>query len=256
MPSNLEVAVFSPAAALQAQAAGAGRVELNASDSYPAGGTTPLLDVLTSLSPQMAIPVRLMIRPRGPPHDGSSDFIYTDDEFQLMKQEVAAFIASGQLRQQRGDGFVFGILKSSEDNHLHVDRERCSELVRLASPFPCVFHRAFDPIAATPSWRNGLSDLQSSGFQGLLTAGGHGNMPDNLIRLGDISEASRSMGIEVVAGGGLRARVFNEEVEELIHKTERSIWLHTAALRKIAHGQSKEELDTDELKALLARVSQ
>lgn len=256
MPQNLEVAVFSSASALQAQSSGAGRIELNASQSYPAGGTTPPIEVFRSLSPQMTIPVRLMIRPRGPPQDGTPDFIYTHEELQVMKRDLTAFVKSGLLNQARGDGFVFGILKSTATGHLQVDSERCSELVQLAGPFPCVFHRAFDPIAATSDWHIGLNDLELSGFRGLLTAGGVGNMGDNLPRLGDIAKTSHPKGIEVVAGGGLRARVFSNEVSNLITKADHRVWLHTAALLKDKDGLPTEEVDANELGALLAKMAQ
>ncbi|KAK0392260.1 hypothetical protein NLU13_1756 [Sarocladium strictum] len=249
----LEVAVFSPASALLAQSNGAGRIEFNAPGSYASGGTTPPLDIFSSLSPQMTIPIRVMIRPRGPPTDGSPDFLYSKDEFEHMKREIQGFVESNHLDLSRGDGFVFGILRKASDDTLQVDVERCSELIKMAQPFPCVFHRAFDTIAATAKWSDGLADLGTAGFRGLLTSGGSGNMGANLSRLGEIA-ATPQQQIQLVAGGGLRAQNFNILVAELLRQSDSRVWLHTAALARGEDGQLTEEVDSGELKALLVKL--
>lgn len=46
-----------------------------------------------------SIHVFVMIRPRG------GDFLYSDNEFDVMKKEIEIF------KQHGADGFVFGILK-------------------------------------------------------------------------------------------------------------------------------------------------
>lgn len=252
MPPQLEVAVFSPTAALLAQSIGAARVELNASSSYPAGGLTPPVSTVTALSAQLTIPLRLMIRPRGPPHDGSHDFIYNDDELSSMRREISILKGSGTLVSERGDGFVFGILEAADGNGVKVDVERCSELVELARPFPCFFHRAFDPIVAANGWEQGLRDLATCGFGGLLTSGGKGNFDDNvddLLRL-----ARKCAPLELTVGGGLRANKLDETTTVLL-KTNHSLWLHTASLSKNEDGITMETLDTTELRALLDAIA-
>lgn len=154
----LEVPIFSQASADLVIHSGHGtcRLELNAHGSYPQGGTTPAettyLHALTSSSDTA---LRIMIRPRGPPDDGSPDFVYTKHEFDLlMVQAVLDWKASGMMREERGDGFVFGVLKervrdegeqqnATDGSAMVVDVDRCLHLVQLAAPFPCVFHRAF-----------------------------------------------------------------------------------------------------------------
>lgn len=81
-----------------------------------------------------------------------------------MKQCVEVMIASpGLLRPERGDGFVFGVLKKKVEEvdaeekdkddkvKVVVDVERNAELVRLAGGLPCVFHRAFVCISSFSS---------------------------------------------------------------------------------------------------------
>jgi copper homeostasis protein len=253
MTNSLEVAVFSMASALAAESQGAGRVEFNAPESYAAGGTTPPLDLFCSLSSQLSLPIRVMIRPRGPREDGTPDFLYSNDEFDIMKGCVQKFLESGKMNLARGDGFVFGILEQGANGTLRVDVERCSQLTKLAQPYPCVFHRAYDPIACSSEWSAGLSDLGAAGFRGLLTSGGVGNMRDNLSRLGEIA-ASSPPDFQLVAGGGLRAESFGSEISELVALYGSSLWLHTAALAKDASGRPTEDVDPIELKALLTKM--
>ncbi|KFG77680.1 CutC family protein, partial [Metarhizium anisopliae] len=107
----LEVAVFSGESALKAQSQGASRVELNAPGSYHVGGTTPPIAELKRIAAKVTIPVRIMIRPRGAPGDGSPDFVYTPKEVAAMAQSIRDFKATGLLNPFRGDGFVFGLLQ-------------------------------------------------------------------------------------------------------------------------------------------------
>ena len=237
----LELAVFSPADALAAQTLGASRIELNAPGSYPSGGLTPPLAVLAALSPQLRIPMRVMIRPRGPPANPHPDFIYTSVELDAMRASIAEIKASGTMDVARGDGFVFGILRSDGDGALEIDEEKCAELVELARPVPCVFHRAFDPL---PDCEAGVDVLVRCGFAGLLTAGGvkGGGCVGNLTRLDRICERAGGR-IEVVAGGGVRHHNVNALTASALGGAERrGTWVHSAALKSDGSGMDEEEV--------------
>lgn len=248
MPLPLEVAVFSSRDALTAQAAGAQRIEFNAPGSYPDGGLTPPLDELRLLSPQLRIPARVMIRPRGPPADGSMDFVYSEAELELMREAVAEIKAAGVMDVARGDGFVFGILCKRGETYA-VDEEVCKALVEAANPVPCVFHRAFDPIAQGDEWQDGLDALVRCGFEGLLTAGGTpGKYCENLERLDALVKHADGK-VQLVAGGGVRHHNVGEPLGVLGGHKRGSVWVHSAALRSSGDG-----IDEEELKSLLAQI--
>lgn len=264
----LEVAVFSGESALKAQSQGASRVELNAPGSYHVGGTTPPIAELKRIAAKVTIPVRIMIRPRGAPGDGSPDFVYTPKEVAAMAQSIRDFKATGLLNPFRGDGFVFGLLQpapapAAEDPlslpgepdaacALRVDHASCRALLDAARPFGCVFHRAFDPIAATRRIGDGVEALVRLGFEGLLTAGGRGPCAANVDRLDH--ECHRQAGrIQFVLGGGLRASNVERVAGRFSTYEKGSVWMHTAALSS-RPDHPAEEIDSNELVGMLASL--
>ena len=91
-----EVAVGSLESALIAQSAGANRIELCAALSI--GGTTPSHGLIALAHDQLSIPMNVIIRPR------AGDFLYSDDEFEVMKEDIMF------CKNNRVDGVVFGLL--------------------------------------------------------------------------------------------------------------------------------------------------
>lgn len=110
-----------------------------------------------------------------------------------------------------------------------VDKALCAVLTAHAKPFPCVFHRAFDPIAASPSaCQRGLRDLVDCKFEGLLTSGGPGPFSANMHRLPSLLDHG-SAKLQVIVGGGLRANNVELAVKALLsHCAETTLWLHSA----------------------------
>ncbi|KAG6123260.1 hypothetical protein E4U13_008126 [Claviceps humidiphila] len=258
----LEVAVFSGESILKAQSQGCSRVELNAPNSYLLGGTTPPLAELARVADQVTVPVRVMIRPRGPPNDGSQDFIYTESEVAAMARSIEEFKASGLMNPCRGDGFVFGLLKpcsgfdsfTGEPQKLQIHEEQCKTLLRHAKPYGCVFHRAFDAIASTKRAYEGIELLLSLNFEGVLTAGGPGNCIDNIDRLNQLCHKYMSKGIfEIVAAGGLRENNILIPARTLARYEQGTVWLHTAALSS-RPDHPMEEIDSDELIQMVAQL--
>ncbi len=146
----LEVSIEGVDGLLVAQDNGADRVELCA--SVLEGGITPSIGIVHEALRRARVPVFVIVRPRG------GDFLYSEAEFESMRQDVIA------LKQLGVPGVVSGCLTSDAE----VDEQRTAELLRLARPMSFTFHRAFDmvrdPVQA-------LEVLISLGVDRLLTSG-------------------------------------------------------------------------------------
>lgn len=243
----LEVPLFTRSSLLPAIHAGARRIELNASDSYGVGGTTPSPALVREVSSDLdglpfSVPLRVMIRPRG------GGFYYTHPERLQIQASIAAL--KGLLKQERGDGFVFGALQPQQDEPgWSVDVELCTSVIAWARPFPVVFHRAFDEAIGSDSGvglEEKLEVVKSLGFNGLLTSGGVGNARDNLAVVKRIVE--RAEGLEVVVGGGVRGRNVRAIYEELRTVDGARVVYHSSCLMDPG---SSEEVDVDELRRIV-----
>lgn len=150
MKFKLEVCVDSLESAINAQIAGADRVEL--CDNLMEGGTTPGYGTIVSARNNLTIGLNVIIRPRG------SDFLYTDPEFDIMRRDIETCGEAG------ADGVVVGILLRDGN----IDVERTSRLIEVAQPMSVSFHRAFD-VCQDPV--KGLEDIISTGAERVLTSG-------------------------------------------------------------------------------------
>jgi len=80
MRYTLEVIAYTIESCMIAQESGADRIELCANPGE--GGTTPSYGMIRAAKDQCSIPVFVMIRPRG------GDFLYTDEEFRIMRDDI------------------------------------------------------------------------------------------------------------------------------------------------------------------------
>jgi len=179
-----ELCAESIQACLAAREGGADRLELCTALSE--GGLTPSHGLTPAAALRSGLPVHVLLRPRG------GDFLYTDEEFALMREDLL------HANTLRVSGFVLGILRADGT----VDIERTRELVDLAAPLEITFHRAFD---YTASLDQALEDVIATGCKRVLTSGGARDVlagADTLARLVELA-AGR---IEIAAGGGLRIR--------------------------------------------------
>ena len=107
---------------------GADRIELCA--ALTEGGTTPSQGMIRRCREAFAVSLFPIIRPRG------GDFLYSDDEYEIMLKDVLL------CKQSGCDGIVTGLLRSNGD----IDLSRTARLVEAAYPMEVTFHRAFAGI--------------------------------------------------------------------------------------------------------------
>jgi copper homeostasis protein len=220
---QLEIACFTVKSAIIAQQNGADRVEL--CFDMNVGGITPSLETVAAVRAALSIDVYVMIRPR------AGDFVYTEDEFEQMKIQME------QFKKLKVDGFVFGILK--EDGSVATEQNR--ELVLLAHPFPCTFHRAFDVVKNV---YEALESIIACGFKTILTSGQERNVTEGTAVLSELVEKANNR-IAIMPGGGLRSTN-----STLLKEKTKANWYHSSAIT-----DAGEIADGEEVKALKATLS-
>jgi copper homeostasis protein len=150
MKFELEVIAFDILSCQLAADNGADRIELCANPHE--GGTTPSYGMMKAARKSTQIQIFPIIRPRG------GDFLYSDAEFEVMKDDIKAAQDIGC------EGIVIGIL--NEDGI--VDMERNQELVELANGLDVTFHRAFDRVKDPIS---SLEQIIAIGCKRILSSG-------------------------------------------------------------------------------------
>jgi copper homeostasis protein len=176
-----EVCVDSIESAINAEKGGASRIEL-CSNLFE-GGITPSAGMILQVRKMIKIQMNVLIRPR------SGDFCYSNEEFEVMKNDIEYCKKCGV------DGVVFGIL--TIDGHIDIERNRI--LVELAQPLNVTFHRAFD-MTCDPF--KSMEDIISLKFQRILTSGQELSCLEGLDLLTTLIEKAKER-IIIVPGGGI-----------------------------------------------------
>lgn len=213
--NQLEIACFNYESAIIAQDNGADRIEL--CDDMRLGGTTPNLITAERVREKLTIKMHVIIRPRG------GDFVYTEEEFLEMKQDIK------QLKELGVDGFVFGILNQDGS----INKEQNLELVQLASPLSCTFHRAFDVVNSV---EQGLEEVIECGFQTILTSGRGKNVEEGIFDLEVIQKLANGR-IEIMPGGGLRSSNI-----KLLQEKLQPTFYHSSAITDQTETANPEEI--------------
>ena len=146
----LEVCAASIASARAAAEGGAQRIEL--CTRLDLDGLTPTEDEIREARLLNGLRLHVLIRPR------EGDFVYSSDEFALMKEQIE------MSRRLGADGVVIGALTPVGD----IDVEHCLPLMAAAQGMQVTFHRAFDQCRDP---RQGLQDIMRLGCHRLLTSG-------------------------------------------------------------------------------------
>lgn len=209
MPGILEICCTSYDSAIIAQQAGANRIEL--CDNIFEGGTTPSIGIIRQVCSYLGIPCYILFRPRG------GNFIYSDKEFEVMKEDIR------YCREAGVQGIVSGILS----DHCGIDVDRTTELVNLAGDMDFTFHRAFD-LVVDPM--KSLQEVISTGASRILTSGLKNTVGEGMSMIKQLIKWSNSE-INIMAGGGLSSVNISELINETgcmeFHTTAKS-WKSTA----------------------------
>lgn len=191
-PIQLEVVCFDLRGAMAAAAGGADRIELCANPGD--GGTTPSHGLISYVKDRLSVPAMVMIRPRG------GDFLYTAEETEIMRRDILLCKSIGV------QGVVFGVL----DEKGNVNSTLCRELVQLAAPMECTFHRAFDMVSYP---MEALEEIITCGFHRILTSGGTQRAIDGAAQLKSLVKQAGNR-ITILPGGGVDESCIGQLVQQ------------------------------------------
>lgn len=192
MSYTLEIIGFNIESCITAQQAGAGRIEL--CDSPADGGTTPSQGFIKAARRILQIPLYVMIRPRG------GDFLYTEEEFRIMLDDIAV------CKQAGCDGVVIGML----DADGNIDVNRTTRLVEAAYPMGVTFHRAFDRVK---DFRKSLKDVIATGCERILTSGLVPRCEEGLGTIKELVELAQG-DIIIMPGSGVKSTNIQKIISE------------------------------------------
>ena len=192
----IEVCAESYEYAVKAEKAGADRIEL--CKDLHLDGLTPNYESAKRTIDTLDIPVFILIRPRG------GDFIYSHEEFELMKRDIIKFKKMGCK------GIVSGVL----NNDNSIDIKKTKELVELSRPLEFTFHRAFDKVKNP---LNEIENLIELGIDRVLTSGQKEKAIDGLVLLKQLNSISNNR-IKIMPGSGInKSNIVNFVNFEEIH---------------------------------------
>ena len=189
----IEIATTDFSTTKNALEGGANRIELCAALSD--GGTSPTFGTIKKCRELFDVQLFPIIRPR------PGDFLYSDEEFEIMISEVT-------LSKELGcDGIVIGLLDADGT----INLKRTAKLISIAYPMEVTFHRAFDrcknPFEA-------MEQLIEIGCQRILTSGQQPMAPQGVDLIAALVKSADER-IVIMPGSGVR----KENIKDLAQKT-------------------------------------
>jgi copper homeostasis protein len=190
----IEIATTDFTTTKSAVEGGADRIELCA--ALTEGGTTASYGTIRKCRETFGVQLFPIIRSR------SGDFLYTEEEFEIMLADV-------KLCKELGcDGVVIGLL----DKDGEIDLKSTSTLIETVYPLEVTFHRAFDrckdPFKA-------MEQLIEMGCQRILTSGQQPTAPEGVELIAQLVKAADER-IIIMPGSGVR----KENIKSLAEKTK------------------------------------
>ncbi|RYF84534.1 MAG: copper homeostasis protein CutC [Chitinophagaceae bacterium] len=184
MPAaHLEVCAFTLQSCIIAERAGAIRVEL--CDNPLEGGTTPSYGTIKATREKVGIKLYPIIRPR------SGNYLYDEDEFEIIRKDIAA------CKEIGCDGISIGVGTINAE----IDVDRMKRIVEWAYPMGVTCNRVFD---GTPDPFKALEELISCGCERLLTSGQKTAAPDAANLLAQLVKQAGDR-IIIMPGAGIKS---------------------------------------------------
>ena len=190
----IEIATSDFSTTKSAVEGGADRIELCA--NLAEGGTTASYGQIKKCREVFNVSLYPIIRPRG------GDFLYTDEEFEIMLQDVKL------CKEFNCDGIIIGLLNADGT----IDIKRTAKLIESAYPLEVTFHRAFDrcsnPFEA-------IEQLIEIGCERILTSGQKPNAIDGMELIAELNRVADHR-IIIMPGSGVR----KENIKMFAEKTD------------------------------------
>lgn len=184
---RIEVIVLGIADALQAEAAGAHRLEVVSAMEH--GGLTPSAEVVQAIARACRVPAMVMVRPH------ARSFVYGDADMRKVQESIAMAHGAG------AHGLVFGALTTRGE----IDTARLEQVLRWADGLPVTFHRAFDQACDLRAAFSVLGRYRGAVAQ-VLTSGGAPSAGEGREVLHTLVAQWRlGFGIEPLIGAGVGA---------------------------------------------------
>ena len=179
----IEACVDSYQSCVNATKGGADRLEL--CSHLIIGGCTPTLPVFKQVQRDCkGVKINVLIRPR------FGDFLYTEDEMELMCEEIKTFKELG------ANGVVIGALTPDGD----LDIEVMKRMMACAGDMDVTLHRAFD---MTRDPFKTLEEAIELGCKTILTSGQQSNVVEGKDLLKEVYEKAAGR-IDIMAGCGVK----------------------------------------------------
>ncbi|MFE6971536.1 copper homeostasis protein CutC [Isoptericola sp. NPDC057653] len=181
------MAVQDVAGARVAAAGGADRLELCAALAGT-GGLTPSTGMVAAVADALrgtGVGVHVLVRPR------AGGFVFSAEETDVQVRDVRSVLDAG------ADGVVVGAMTPAGE----VDSAALAAFVAAAGDAEVTFHRAIDQVARPVDV---LEVLASAGVRRVLTSGGAPRAGEGLDALAALAGRGRELGVEIMAGGGVR----------------------------------------------------
>lgn len=180
----VELAVFNLSSVNVAAQCNVHRIEL--CSDYAVGGVSPSLNDFREARKKFSGKIFVMIRLR------PGNFVYADDEFDLMLSTMLLFKNAG------ADGFVAGFL--TDDAKVNISQTQ--NFVNACAPLPVTFHRAIDECS---NYGDAVDAVVKCGVKRILSTGTAPSAFQGKQLLNNIQQKYSDQLI-VVAGGGVRSR--------------------------------------------------